>query len=151
MTDTQKLTRKDKVLALYNQHFNCCQVVFAAYGPNDKLDEETALKLSSIFGGGVACSGTALCGALMGGLMAISMRYGFTDAKDYSAQAKAYEIGRAFMIDFKSKIGSCICEEILGINIGTQDNLKKAQSLKLFETKCLKAVNLAADLLEGIL
>ena len=143
-------SRKDKVISLYNRNFNCCQVVFAAYRPLDKIDEETALTLASMFGGGVACSGTGPCGAMMGGLMAISMHLGNAKASPVE-QAKVHEAGKAFMADFAAIVGSTNCEGVLGINIGTRENLKKARNQKLFEAKCLHAVNAAAELLDKIL
>ena len=142
--------RKEKVIDLYKQSFNCCQVIFAAYRPPDKIDEETALKLASMFGGGIACTGKGPCGAMMGGLMAISMGHGYANASPVK-QATVHEVGRAFMADFAARVGSSVCEGILGLNINTRENFKKALDQELFETKCFNAVKVAADLLEKIL
>ena len=145
------MDRKDKAVSLFNQKFNCCQAVFAAYRPAEALDEQGALKLATVFGGGVLGAGDGLCGTVNGALMAISMRHGRGDVESVEARAKTYELGRRFMAEFKARLGSCICETILGLNIGTPENHAKAVEMKLFETVCVDAVKAASDILEGIL
>ncbi len=145
------MTRKEKAIQIYKQRFTCAQAVFTAYREEDKLDEETALKLATIFGAGVACTGLNFCGAVSGALMAISMKYGRGTVQDLDAKAKCYELGKKFMAEFQEQNGSCICEKILRINIGTPEILRKAGEMKLFETKCLDMVKSAADILDRIL
>jgi len=144
------MTKKEKAVDYYKHGFNCSQTVFTAY-KQDGLDEAAALKLATMFGAGVACTGKGLCGAVSGALMAISMKHGRGDVKSVDAKYKTYELGKKFMDDFKKKNSSCICEEIIGINIGTPENLKKAQETKFFETKCFDAVKSACDILEELL
>ena len=82
--------------------------------------------------------------------MAISMKYGESNASS-SAKLSMYEIGRNFMDEFTCRVGSPTCEGILGINISNPGSFKIARGQKLFETKCLHAVQVAAELLEKIL
>ena len=82
--------------------------------------------------------------------MAISMKYGDANASS-SAKARLYEIGRNFMDEFMGRVGSSTCEGILGINISNPESFKMARSQQLFETKCLNAVQVAAELLEKII
>jgi C_GCAxxG_C_C family probable redox protein len=144
------MIRKDKAIGFYRQGFNCSQSVFTAY-KQDSLDDASALKLATVLGAGVACTGTGLCGAVSGALLAISMKNGRGDVKSVDAKFKTYELGRKFMDEFKSENGSCICEQIIGINIGAPENLKKAQETRLFETKCFDAVKSACNILERML
>ena len=143
--------RKEKAVELFKQQFNCSQAVFTAYRKADVLDEENALKLSTVFGAGIACTGTETCGAVSGALLAISMHYGRGDVESIDAKVKTYELGKRFMTDFQSHMGSCTCESILGLNIGVPENLEKAKEMKLFETRCVDAVKKASDLLDEIL
>jgi len=145
------MQRRDHAIELFRQRFNCSQAVFTAYRQSEILDEENALKLSTVFGAGVASTGKELCGALSGALMAISMHHGRGDLQAIDAKTKTYELGRQFMAEFESRIGSCTCEAILGLNIGSAQNLAKAQEMKLFETRCVDVVKTASDILEGIL
>ncbi len=143
--------RKDKAIELYKQGFNCAQSIFTAYRQESALNEEAALRLATVLGAGVACTGTGFCGAVSGALVAISMKYGRGSVKDVDAKLRAYELGKQFMAKFQEKVGSCICEKIIGINIGTPERLKEARDLKLFETTCYAAVKTAADILETML
>jgi C_GCAxxG_C_C family probable redox protein len=145
------MSNKDYAIALFKQHFNCAQSVFTAYRQEDLLDETAALKLATIFGAGVACSGNHLCGAVSGALMAISMKYGRGSIEDTESKAITYELGRKFMAEFDAVYGSCICDQILGINISDPENMHLAEEQNLFQTKCLEFVKTAADILDNLL
>jgi len=145
------MNRKDKALELFKLQFNCAQAVFTAYRETDKLDEESALKLSTVLGAGMACTGREICGAASGALLAISMRHGRGKLSSGEAKAKTYDLGRHFLTTFERRMGSTTCESILGRNIGTPEGLAQARDMKLFETRCLDAVQAATDILEEIL
>jgi C_GCAxxG_C_C family probable redox protein len=145
------MSRKSDAVRLFSQRFNCSQAVFTAYREPDALDERTALKLATVFGAGVAATGRDLCGAVTGGLMAISMKHGRGDLDSVEAKAKTYELGRKFMKRFEAHNGSCICEKILGISIGTPEGHRQAQEARLFETRCLDCVKSAAEILDDLL
>ena len=145
------MNRKEKAVDLFKQQFNCAQAVFAAYRQSDRMDEQTALKLATVFGAGVSCTGNGLCGAVTGALLAISMKHGRKDLESIDAKAITYEMGQKFMGEFSGRVGSCTCAEILGMNIGTPENLLKASEMNLFVTKCLPAIRAAADLLETLI
>ena len=56
------MNRVQKAVQLFNSNYNCSQAVLAAFADKAGLDEPTALKLASGFGGGIGCSG-GTCGA----------------------------------------------------------------------------------------
>ena len=143
--------QSEKALGYYKQRFNCSQSVFTAYRQEAGLSESDALKLATIFGAGVACTGADLCGAVTGALMAISMKYGRGDVKALDAKTKTYELGRKLMEEFSNKNGSCICGELLGVDISTPEGIKEANETKLFETRCLDMVGSACEILEKLL
>ena len=47
------MTRSEKAVALFESGCNCAQAVFAAFADLVGMDEATALRLSSSFGGGI--------------------------------------------------------------------------------------------------
>lgn len=145
------MNRKEKALELFSQSFNCSQAIFCAYRNSAALDEENSLKLATMFGAGMASTGTGLCGAVTGGLMAISMHHGRGSVEDTQAKRTTYNLGRQFVDDFTRRVGACHCEAILGINISSRENIKKAIEDKLFETTCVDAVRAAAELLDEII
>jgi C_GCAxxG_C_C family probable redox protein len=150
-TEFQYNAEKRKSVELFKQKFNCSQAVFTAYRQADILEEKDALKLATVFGAGAAGSGNELCGAVSGALLAISMRYGRGDIHSTEAKTKTYDLGKQFMADFSSCMGSCACGSILEMNIGNPENLQKAREMKLFETRCVDAVKAASDILEKML
>jgi len=145
------MQKKEKALELFGNRCNCSQAVFAAFRQAEVLDEASALRLATVFGGGVAGSGGGMCGAVTGALMAISMRYGMGSIEELANKKRTYELGRQFMAEFEKRMGSCRCESMLGLCIGEPENLQKARELKLFETVCVDAVGTASDILEEML
>ncbi|NTW83963.1 MAG: hypothetical protein HGB36_11455 [Chlorobiaceae bacterium] len=145
------MKRKEKALELFRNHCNCSQAVFTAYRQADVMDEKNAMKLATMFGAGCAGTGSELCGAVNGGLLALSMRYGMGELQSIALKAECYARGRHFMEEFTAILGSCVCEDVIGLNLGTPENLQKAKEMKLFETRCIEAVRTAADILETML
>ncbi|NTV66642.1 MAG: hypothetical protein HGB06_02975 [Chlorobaculum sp.] len=145
------MQRKEKALKLFSNRCNCSQAVFAAFRQAEVLDEASALRLATMFGGGVAGLGGGLCGAVSGALLALSMRHGMGGIEELENKKRTYEFGRQFMAEFEKRMGSCRCESILGLCIGEPENLQKAREMKLFETICVDAVATAADILEEML
>lgn len=144
------MDRVEKALEIFKQRFNCSQALFVAFRESGHIDEESALKLGTVFGAGVACTG-GMCGAVTGALMALSLKHGRGDVASIDAKTKTYAMGRQFMDEFRRENGSCICEELLGMNIGTPENMAKAQAMGLFETKCYQLVGSAARILDRTL
>lgn len=145
------MTRQEHALSLFKGGFNCAQAVFTAYRDPGRLDEETALKLATVLGAGVACTGTGMCGAAAGALLAISLHHGRGDLASVDAKGVTYTKARIFLQRFEQEIGSTVCEHIIGINISTPDNLTAARTQGLFEARCHPAVRAAAALLEELL
>ncbi len=144
------MDRITRALEIYKQRFNCSQALLVAFRDADHLDEDTAFKLATVFGGGTAGSG-GTCGAVNGALMAISMKHGRGPADAIDAKTKTYKLARQFMDEFRRKNGSCICEDLLGMNIAVPENMAKAQACGLFDTKCLALVKSAAEILDSML
>jgi C_GCAxxG_C_C family probable redox protein len=145
------VSRKDEAVRIFSQHFNCSQAIFAAYRDPDTLSESAALKLATAFGAGVACNGRGLCGAVSGALLAISAKHGRGSDDPVEAKSKTYELCRKFMGEFAARGGSCMCDELLGVNIGTPDGMERAQEARYFETKCPDYIKAAADILDEVL
>ena len=145
------MKRAERALELFRSDFNCSQAVFAAYRQEETLDEASALKLATVFGAGLSGTGAELCGAASGALLAISQREGMGDRTALPAKARTYELGQYFLAEFRERMGSCRCEEILGVNLGSPAAMAAARAERLFETRCPKAIQTAAAILEEIL
>ena len=138
----------EKAVSIYKQSFNCSQAVFAAFADEIGIDEKTALKTGSCFGGGM-CKGE-VCGACTGALMVLGMKYGRDDPDDLEKKNKANEMANRFLDCFKEKNGSYICNELLGCDISTTEGKNNAREQELFSELCPELVESAAEIIDQI-
>ncbi|MHC4258915.1 MAG: C-GCAxxG-C-C family protein, partial [Planctomycetota bacterium] len=73
----------DHAVALFKEGLNCSQAVFSVYSEQMGLDNKTAAKIASGFGGGMRMGET--CGVVTGAFMVIGLEYGSGDPKDKAA------------------------------------------------------------------
>lgn len=134
---------------LVDQHFpkqfNCAQTVFSLHAKELGIDEQTALKIGSGFGGGMACAET--CGAVTGSYMVIGIRHGNT-TNDPEAKAHIKQMIQQFNKKFKEKHGTLICKELTGYDISTPEGNAAAQQSGVFQMQCPAFVKTACDILE---
>lgn len=148
-SEKMKKERIQKAVDRLKQGFSCSQAVLSAFSDTYGLDQNLALKISQPFGGGIARRGE-ICGAVYGALMVIGLKFGRTQAEDTPARDKTYESVRHFIQIFENIHGSIICKELLGYDLGSEEEYKKAEAEGLFETLCPKLVQDAADILAGL-
>jgi len=106
------MTYKEKATKLFHEGYNCSQAVFAAFADKMKIDEKTALRLSSSFGGGFARL-REVCGAVSGMMMVIGMLYGYDSMEDKSVKGEHYKVCQGLISEFKNELGSIICRELI--------------------------------------
>jgi C_GCAxxG_C_C family probable redox protein len=99
---------------LFKQGYNCAQSVFGAFCEELGMDLDTALKLSSSFGGGMGRM-REVCGAVSGMFMAAGLKYGYSDPNDTKAKTEHYKMIQELAEKFKKINGSIICRELLGL------------------------------------
>lgn len=100
------------------QGYNCAQSVMLAFAPDFNLDKETALRISSSFGGGVGGQ-REVCGAISAAVMIAGLKYGYTDPKDHEKKAALYKKIQKLSTAFKEEYGSIICRDLLALNKNT--------------------------------
>lgn len=66
---------KKEALELFELGYNCSQAIVIAYGKDFGIEKETAIKLASSFGAGLAGTGE-VCGAIVGASIILGMKYG---------------------------------------------------------------------------
>ncbi len=100
--------RIERARQLHKSGYNCSQSVFMVFDDIHGLDQQTAAKISSGFGGGVGGQ-RQVCGAVSGMAMVIGMtRYMAPVDK-----ALVYHEVQDYSDDFKKINGSIICGELL--------------------------------------
>ena len=109
------MTQKDKLAREYfKSGYNCAQSVFLAYAQDYGIDKETALKLSSSFGGGMGRL-REVCGAVSAMFMIAGLEFGYTEKNNDIAKARHYELIQNLANEFKKKNKYIICRELLGL------------------------------------
>lgn len=131
----------------FAQGFNCSQAVFSAYATQLGIDDETALKLASPFGGGVARQGE-VCGAVTGALMALGLGRGNATLEN---KEENYRLADEFIKRFQEQHGTILCRELIGYNLSKPEELQKAREQGVFVSACPGFVKDAAKLVEEIL
>lgn len=114
MRKTMSESRKEKAVRLFKEGYNCSQSVFAAYADKYGIDEETALKLSASFGGGMGRM-REVCGAVSGMFLVAGLETGTADGKDAAGKKANYDMVQALAAEYKKENGSIICKELLGL------------------------------------
>lgn len=134
--------------ALFEKGYNCSQSVFAAFCDATGLDFETALKLSSSFGGGMGRL-REVCGAVSGMLMAAGMLYGYTDPQDDAAKADHYRLVQSLALQFKAENDSIICRDLLGLPAGHDAPVPEKRTEVYYQKRpCAQYVERAAEILD---
>lgn len=90
-----------------------------------------------------------LCGALVGGIMALGMLYGRNSSED--SHKKVYALTERLVRDFENQLGSRNCSDILGCDISTREGEAVFENKKLMKTVCLDATVKATDLVMQVL
>jgi len=139
------MTSKSKKVDERFSKFNCAQTVFSLFATDLGIDEKTALKISSGFGGGMTCAET--CGAVTGSYMAIGMKHGHSTSNP-NKKADTKLLIQRFNKIFIEKHDSLICKKLLGCNISTTEGLNSAHEKNLFQTKCPDFIKTACNILE---
>lgn len=136
--------KSDLVDGQFSQ-FNCAQTVFGLFAPELGIEEKTALKIASGFGGGMACAET--CGAVTGAYMVIGLKHGHAVSDPIKKAETKIQIQK-FNEKFKRKFGSLVCKELTGFDISKPDGSAAAQNAGVFEIRCPVFIKAACNILE---
>ncbi|NQU84928.1 MAG: C_GCAxxG_C_C family protein [Mariniphaga sp.] len=138
---SEKLIQVDEVFPA----FNCSQTVIKLFAPEMGLDESTALKIASGFGGGMACAET--CGAITGSYMVIGYKHG-NDNSDPNAKAHTKSLIKKFNEKFAAEQGSLICKKLIGYDISKPEEAEAAKEAEVFTKKCPEFIKTACKILD---
>lgn len=140
--------KSDKAVTLFCEGYNCSQAVLGAYCEELGLDMQTAMKLSSSFGGGMGKL-REVCGAVSSMFMIAGLKYGYADPKDPVSKQKHYELIQKLAQKFKEKNGSIICRELLKLQEEHDSPVPEARTEKYYkERPCAALVKSAAEIID---
>lgn len=141
----------EKAEKYFSMRYHCSQAVLVAFANELGISDVQALKLGGCFGGGM-CMGE-VCGAVIGGLMALGLKFGQSDIGDLNSRIKTNDVAKTLLHRFKEENGSYICKELLRYDLSIEKERIKVIEMDLFKTFCPQMVKSATkityDLLNG--
>lgn len=134
-------------MQLFREGHNCAQSVFLAFRVETGMDRETALRLTSAMGGGVARL-REICGAISGLSLVAGMLHGSTDPLDQEVKTRLYERVQAMSEVFRKENGSIICRELLALPEGPDQPTPEKRTETYYRLRpCGEYVGCAAAIL----
>ena len=106
------MNHSERAVELFVEGYNCAQAVAAAFGDLTGLDEKTAAKMASCFGGGMGRM-REVCGAVSGMLLVAGILYGYDDPKATKEKRELYAQVQAMAGQFREELGSIVCRDLL--------------------------------------
>jgi C_GCAxxG_C_C family probable redox protein len=146
--DKTKKVHSELAGAYFKQGYNCSQSVFLAFNDKYDMDFNTALKISSSFGGGMGRL-REVCGAVTGMFMVAGMIYGYVDPKDHVSKTEHYKRIQYLAKEFEEQNHSIICRELLGLGAGKDSPVPELRTAEYYKKRpCVELVGMAADIME---
>lgn len=118
----------------FNSGYNCAESVSLAVsklmGPEAQGSASCVPRIATGFGGGVARNGD-ICGALAGGIMAISLALGRDSANQ--SRDPCYQAADRFYNEFVDVFGSSQCRKLTGLDLKKPEQREAYQNRVHFE------------------
>ena len=142
------MSKGEEARNLFCNGCNCAQAVFTAFCNETGMDKETALKLSSSFGGGMGRL-REVCGAVSGMFMVAGILKGYSDVCDTAKKAEHYRLIQEMAKEFQNEFGSIVCRELLNLRC-KHDNPQPSERTKEYyiSRSCADFVAYAAEIAE---
>lgn len=134
MTSQEIDQRVEKAVALFKQGFNCSQSVVAACADIYGIDEQTALRISASFGGGIGRM-RQTCGAACGMFLLAGLENGSAVPGDAEGKKQNYALVQDLAAKFKGENGSLICAELLGVAPKPQEPTPEARTEAYYQKR----------------
>lgn len=122
--------------------------MLSAVAEKHKIQSDIIPSIATGFCGGMART-DGLCGALIGGIMALGMLFGRRTSDD--SHYKIYALTERLTHDFENHFGSRKCTDLLGCDISTQEGDAIFKRDKLGETFCRDVTVKTAEMVARVL
>lgn len=140
------VSHTEKAVQLFMEGCNCSQAVFAAYADDVGMSKETALRLSSSFGGGMGRL-REVCGTVSAMFLVAGLLAGYSDVADKSLKDRHYQLIQQLAAEFREAHGSIICRDILKTNDTSPVSAERTP--EFYRTRpCVKCIVTATEILD---
>ena len=138
-----------KAAELFLSGYNCAQAVAVAFCDVTGLEEKTAARMVSAFGGGMGRI-REVCGAVSGMFFVLSYLYGYDTPGDDDRKKELYTQVQDLAAGFRAECGSIVCREILK-NPPSDPNPSPRTAEYYAQRPCARMVKTAADLMAAFI
>ena len=127
---------------------NCAQAVFAAFTDVTGFDKETAMRLSSSFGGGMGRM-REVCGTCSAMFMIAGLLYGLGEGFTDGEKAEHYRRIQYLAEQFKQKHETIVCRDLLkGLAVTSAPEPERRTEQYYKVRPCIRFVRTAAEILD---
>ncbi|MFH0784687.1 MAG: C-GCAxxG-C-C family protein [Pseudomonadota bacterium] len=140
------MEKQEMAVAQFFGGYRCSQAVLEAFAPELGLDVDVARKISLGLAGGAGCGGE--CGAVEAAYLVNGLRFGFTHPGDSERFKKVIGKNGEFAARFKELHRSLNCQELIGVNLFTEEGFRNFQENDLKTKICAHLVGDAVKILE---
>lgn len=141
------MNHAQKARDLFLSGCSCSQAVFAAFADDFGMDQDTALRLASSFGGGMGGM-RETCGAVSGMLMVAGLKWGYSEVGNLDVKTAHYARVRKLIDSFTAEHTTIVCRELLA-HLGELKKDPSARTAEYYKVRpCVMFVETAARLLD---
>jgi C_GCAxxG_C_C family probable redox protein len=113
-----------------------------------EIENEIIPRIASCFGGGIGNTG-AVCGAVVGAVMAIGLKKERGDTMEEMLRTLA--VAQEFRRRFEAEMGTINCRELTGADLSTEEGIQQYMSSDTPQTVCFPAVGVAYQVVMDLL
>ena len=113
-----------------------------------ETENDVIPRIASAFAGGIGNTG-AVCGAVVGAVMAIGLKQGRANTMEEALRNLA--VAREFRRRFEAEMETINCRELTGADLTTEEGIEQFMSSDTPQAVCFPAVSLAYRLVVDLL
>ncbi len=144
MIDVQK--KEEEAIALFKSGYNCSQSVIMVYSDFIGQSPELLATISGPMGAGMGKL-REVCGAVTGMFLVSGFLYKASDPSDQQMKVKSYTTVQELAKEFRSKNGSIVCRELLGLTKAIPNAIPEERTEEYYKKRpCAELVGMCARL-----
>lgn len=124
---------EEEARRLFKSGYYCAESVLMAVTKDCGIESPLIPSIATGFCSGISRT-SGMCGALTGGILALNLLYGRSNAEE--SVARNYDAVQQLIQGFQSNHGSTNCSELLGCHLGTPEGQKEFKEKQL-HSRCL--------------
>jgi C_GCAxxG_C_C family probable redox protein len=136
---------------LFRSGYLCSQSILLAFAASAGLDEQTAARIASTLGAGMARQGWT-CGALTGAFLVLGLHCGHSTPAEAGTKEDLFARARALAERFRERHGATSCRDLTGCDLLDPAGRQAATDRGVFTKRCpgfvRTAAGLAADMIK---